>query len=69
MSAVFVVTEGEYDDYRILGVFTHREQAEKYCCPTGCIAKREPWPSGQERSCRIEPWELNQGKTDKRGDY
>lgn len=30
MKTVFVVTIGEYDDYRIVGVFSTKEKAEGY---------------------------------------
>lgn len=31
MSKVYIVTSGEYSDYRIESIFTNREAAEKYC--------------------------------------
>nr|WP_296955237.1 hypothetical protein [uncultured Mediterraneibacter sp.] len=32
---VYIVTEGEYSDYHIVGVFATREAAEKYCAVHG----------------------------------
>ena len=36
MDKVYIVTEGEYSDYHVCGVFTSREKAEKFrdtfCC-------------------------------------
>ena len=42
MSKVYIVTEGEYSDYKICGVFSSREKAEAFA-PKECGAEVTEW--------------------------
>jgi hypothetical protein len=48
MKTIFVTTEGEYDDYKITGVFSSREKAENWL--RVCCDAEEP---------NIEEWKLD----------
>lgn len=48
MRDVYIVTEGEYDYYCIIGVFSTKEKAEEYI-------RRYPW-----RDCRIEEYPIDE---------
>lgn len=50
MAKVFVVTNGQYSNYRIVGVFSSRDKASELC----------PAAAGEETSAVIEEWELDQ---------
>lgn len=49
MDKIFIVTEGAYSDYHIVGVFSSREKAEE-CSPAAVAGIAHCW---------IEEWELD----------
>lgn len=49
MSKIYGIFNGEYSDWRTIGFFTAREEAEKYCCVnTNCYIIEMPDLSGKE---------------------
>lgn len=53
MNKVYVVTRGEYSDYRIECVFSNREAAEKYCAVH--------WDNGYGDTPMIEEYDVEDG--------
>lgn len=66
MSEVYVVTAGEYSDYRILAIFSTPEAADKYVCAhnTGenpnASASVEEWPIDEvSEPVSVAPWQAS----------
>lgn len=57
--SVFIVTAGDYSDYRILSVWSDREQAEKF---TKCYAERTS--GGYPDKAEVEEFILDDPRTD-----
>ena len=61
MKHVFLVSQGEYDDYCVVGVWSTRPKAEKHAKemrrPGGDKVQVEPWPVDVEQrhpaKCRV----------------